>query len=91
VREKSWRDWELGSAGLGRRVQTLAVTRSPQVAARADRHYLIAKNVLDNGKRVAIRVSELATANRREEMARMPAGAEITEEARAAAERPNGG
>jgi DNA repair protein RecN (Recombination protein N) len=38
-------------------------------------------------KRVATRVSELATANRREEVARMLAGAEITEETGAAAER----
>ncbi|MBO0756838.1 MAG: DNA repair protein RecN, partial [Bradyrhizobiaceae bacterium] len=74
-------------ARLGRRVQTLAVTHAPQVAARADHHYLITKNVLDKGKRVATRVSELAAANRREEIARMLAGAEITEEARAAAER----
>jgi DNA repair protein RecN (Recombination protein N) len=74
-------------ARLGRRVQTLAVTHAPQVAARADHHYLIFKNVLDKGKRVATRVSELASADRREEIARMLAGAEITEEARAAAER----
>jgi DNA repair protein RecN (Recombination protein N) len=68
-------------------VQTLGVTHAPQVAARAHHHYLITKNVLDKGKRVATRVSKLAAANRREEIARMLAGAEITEEARAAAER----
>ena len=39
------------------------------------------------GKRVATRVTELAAARRREEIARMLAGAEITEEARAAAEK----
>ena len=74
-------------ARLGRRVQALAVTHAPQVAARADHHYLITKSALDKGKRVATRVNELATANRREEIARMLAGAEITDEARAAAER----
>jgi DNA repair protein RecN (Recombination protein N) len=74
-------------ARLGRRVQTLAVTHAPQVAARADHHYLITKQALDRGARVATRVGELATAHRREEIARMLAGAEITEEARAAAER----
>jgi DNA repair protein RecN (Recombination protein N) len=74
-------------ARLGRRVQALAVTHAPQVAARADHHYLITKDALDKGKRVATRVNELATATRREEIARMLAGAEITEEARAAAER----
>ena len=74
-------------AKLASGVQVLAVTHAPQVAARADRHYLITKDTLDKGKRVATRVSELATERRREEIARMLAGAEITNEARAAAER----
>ena len=39
------------------------------------------------GKRVATRVARLAADHRREEIARMLAGAEITAEARAAAER----
>ena len=72
---------------LARGVQVLAVTHAPQVAARADRHYLIAKDALEKGKRVATRVTELASERRREEIARMLAGAEITNEARAAAER----
>ena len=74
-------------ARLAARVQVVAVTHAPQVAARAERHYLITKDALDKGKRVATRVIELAAARRREEIARMLAGAEITEEARAAAER----
>ena len=74
-------------ARLASRVQVVAVTHAPQVAARADRHYLISKDTLDRGKRVATRVSEVAAERRREEIARMLAGAEITEEARAAAER----
>jgi DNA repair protein RecN (Recombination protein N) len=74
-------------ARLATRVQVVAVTHAPQVAARADRHYLISKDTLDRGKRVATRVSEVAAERRREEIARMLAGAEITEEARAAAER----
>jgi len=72
---------------LAGRVQVVAVTHAPQVAARADRHYLITKDALDRGKRVATRVAEVAADRRREEIARMLAGAEITEEARAAAER----
>jgi DNA repair protein RecN (Recombination protein N) len=72
---------------LARRVQVLAVTHAPQVAARAGRHYLISKDALDKGRRVATRVSEVAAEKRREEIARMLAGAEITAEARAAAER----
>jgi DNA repair protein RecN (Recombination protein N) len=74
-------------AKLARGVQVLAVTHAPQVAARADRHYLISKDALEKGKRVATRVTELAEERRREEIARMLAGAEITNEARAAAER----
>jgi DNA repair protein RecN (Recombination protein N) len=74
-------------ARLGRRAQVVAVTHAPQVAARADRHYLISKSALDKGKRVTTRVAELAADKRREEIARMLAGAEITAEARAAAER----
>ena len=70
---------------LGRGVQVLAVTHAPQVAARATRHYVISKDA--KGKRVATRVTEVAQDHRREEIARMLAGAEITAEARAAAER----
>ncbi len=68
-------------------VQVIAVTHAPQVAARAKRHYLITKDTLAKGKRVATRVVELEAERRREEIARMLAGAEITAEARAAAER----
>ena len=74
-------------ARLASGVQVIAVTHAPQVAARADRHYLISKAALGNGKRVATRILELAAERRREEIARMLAGAEITAEARAAAER----
>jgi DNA repair protein RecN (Recombination protein N) len=72
---------------LAGRVQVVTVTHAPQVAARAGRHYLITKDALDKGKKVATRVTELTAARRREEIARMLAGAEITAEARAAAER----
>jgi len=74
-------------ARLAAQVQVVAVTHAPQVAARADRHYLITKSALDRGRRMATRVAELAAERRREEIARMLAGAEITDEARAAAER----
>ena len=47
-------------ARLARRAQVIAVTHAPQVAARADRHYLISKDALDKGKRVATRVAEVA-------------------------------
>jgi DNA repair protein RecN (Recombination protein N) len=74
-------------ARLAGKVQVMAVTHAPQVAARADQHLLISKDALDKGKRVATRVNSLAADHRREEIARMLAGAEITAEARAAAER----
>ncbi|MBN8967751.1 MAG: DNA repair protein RecN [Rhizobiales bacterium] len=74
-------------ARLADKVQVMAVTHAPQVAARADQHLLISKDALDKGRRVATRVDALAADHRREEIARMLAGAEITAEARAAAER----
>jgi DNA repair protein RecN (Recombination protein N) len=72
---------------LALKVQVVAVTHAPQVAARADRHYVISKDTLARGKRVATSITEVAAERRREEIARMLAGAEITEEARKAAER----
>jgi DNA repair protein RecN (Recombination protein N) len=74
-------------ARLAEGAQALAVTHAPQVAARATHHFLISKNAFDKGKRVATGVEELRSERRREEIARMLAGAEITTEARAAAER----
>jgi len=74
-------------ARLASKVQVMAVTHAPQVAVRADQHLLISKDALDKGRRVATRVDALAADHRREEIARMLAGAEITAEARAAAER----
>ncbi|MGL5736417.1 MAG: DNA repair protein RecN [Beijerinckiaceae bacterium] len=72
-------------ARLAARVQVLCVTHAPQVAASASRHFLIAKESVGKGERVATRVARLDTDARREELARMLAGATITEEARAAA------
>ena len=72
-------------ARLGGKVQVLSVTHAPQVAAKATRHYLIAKET--TGQRVATRVRPLGFDLRREELARMLAGETITDEARAAAEK----
>jgi DNA repair protein RecN (Recombination protein N) len=62
--------------------QVLVVTHSPQVAARADAHWKVSKGGND-----ALRtdVSVLAPAEREEEIARMLAGAAVTDAARAAA------
>lgn len=68
---------------LGQGVQVLVVTHSPQVAAQGRQHYKVEKNTRDNITTTA--VFELCEADRREEIARMLAGATITAEARAAA------
>ncbi len=65
--------------------QLLAVTHSPQVAARGTTHYLIAKS--SEGTVTRTSVLQLDAAGRQEEIARMLSGAEITPEARAQAER----
>ena len=72
-------------ARLAKKVQVLAVTHAPQVAAKAKSHLRIAK--ADAGGGVATRVAALGPAERREEIARMLAGAKVTDEARAAAGR----
>lgn len=71
---------------LSATVQVLSVTHAPQVAARAATHLLIAKGPVEgDASRIATRVTPMEPSHRREEIARMLAGAEITEEARAAA------
>ena len=65
--------------------QLLAVTHSPQVAARGSQHYLIAKS--SSGTVTKTGVVELDQSGRQEEIARMLSGAEITSEARAQADR----
>jgi DNA repair protein RecN (Recombination protein N) len=73
-------------ARLGETVQVLSVTHAPQVAARAANHFLVVKEA-DGKKRVVTRMRDLDGKLKREEIARMLAGAEITDEARKAAER----
>ncbi len=68
-------------------VQVLSVTHAPQVAARAESHLLVAKAPGEGGETVITDVARLDDRRRREEIARMLAGATITDEARAAAER----
>ncbi|MBF0095519.1 MAG: DNA repair protein RecN [Alphaproteobacteria bacterium] len=70
-------------ARLAEGVQVLVVTHSPQVAARGDHHMRVSKREQDG---VRTLVEPLDPAARREEIARMLAGAEITDEARAAAD-----
>lgn len=72
-------------ARLAQRSQLLVVTHSPQVAARARHHYRIEKRHAEEGTRTTVRL--LSAEERREEIARMLSGAEVTEEARAQAAR----
>lgn len=73
---------------LSERVQVLSVTHAPQVAARAATHLLISKGPSGDGSdKIATRVATMAHKDRTEEIARMLAGASVTEEARAAAAR----
>jgi DNA repair protein RecN (Recombination protein N) len=64
---------------LARTAQVLLVTHSPQVAARAARHFRIVR------KGDAVRVELLDAGSRVEEIARMLSGVAVTDEARAAA------
>jgi DNA repair protein RecN (Recombination protein N) len=66
---------------LAQTTQVLLVTHSPQVAARAARHFRITRA---NDR---TRVELLSEAERQEEVARMLSGAEVTNEARAAAKK----
>jgi DNA repair protein RecN (Recombination protein N) len=72
-------------ARLAERAQLLVVTHSPQVAARAARHLLIAKS--HDGLVTRTGVMLLDDDSRREEIARMLSGASVTDEARAQAVR----
>jgi len=72
-------------ARLAQRAQILVVTHSPQVAARADRHWLIQKR--SDGLVARTGIHMLDAIERQEEIARMLSGTEITDEARAQAQR----
>jgi DNA repair protein RecN (Recombination protein N) len=71
-------------ARLSSRVQVLAVTHAPQVAARAAHHFRVDKIVTGGATRTT--VTRLSPPERVEEVARMLSGACVTAEARAAAQ-----
>jgi DNA repair protein RecN (Recombination protein N) len=70
-------------ARLAQGVQVLAVTHAPQVAARAAHHFRVEKAMRGGAMRTI--VTRLSRDERIEEVARMLAGASVTEPARAAA------
>ena len=71
-------------ARVADRVQVLVVTHSPQVAARGLAHLRVAKDTVRG--RASTTVTALEPADRREELARMLAGENVTDAARAAAD-----
>ncbi|MEZ5838326.1 MAG: DNA repair protein RecN [Geminicoccaceae bacterium] len=71
-------------ARLARGRQVIVVTHAPQVAARADHHLNVVKAA--RGQSTSVDVRRLEIDQRKDEIARMLAGAEITKAARAAAE-----
>jgi DNA repair protein RecN (Recombination protein N) len=68
---------------LATNTQVLVVTHSPQVAARANAHWRVAKR--GDGDSVSTSLDILPGPEREEELARMLSGANVTEAARAAA------
>lgn len=70
---------------LGMGAQVLVVTHLPQVAARGSQHLRVVKE--EKGRKIITRVENLDAAQREEELARMLAGATITQEARKAAQK----
>lgn len=70
---------------LSLNAQILVITHSPQVAARSANHWLIQKSEKVAGGDVFTNITVLNDGDRQEEIARMLAGAEVTDEARAAA------
>ena len=65
--------------------QLLVVTHSPQVASKGDAHMLINKSLSGTVSRTDVRA--LDNEGRRQEIARMLSGADVTDEARAQADR----
>ena len=70
-------------ARLGQKMQTLVITHSPQVAGNGNQHLKIAKYQTDG--QVISSTASLSQVERREEIARMLSGDQITEAARSAA------
>lgn len=72
-------------AVLGESAQVLVVTHLPQVAARGSQHLLVSKQQVAG--KITTKVESLSRKAREEELARMLAGATVTDEARKAAKK----
>ena len=65
---------------LAAKQQVLCVTHQPQIASLADRHFVVEKEM--GGRSTHVSIRELSNAEQVDEIARMLAGAEITDAAR---------
>jgi len=70
---------------LSKQCQILVVTHSPQVAARADHHWIVGKFDTKEGQTETLVSAITEEHDRVDEIARMVSGASVTDEARAAA------
>lgn len=64
---------------MGTRMQVVAITHLPQVAAKGSAHYLVQKSV--EGARAVSSIKKLSRDERVLELARMLSGAKVTDEA----------
>ncbi len=69
---------------LSKNSQVLAITHAPQVASHADHHFVVAKQTIKNITTTTIQPL-IDLNDRRDDIARMISGADVTDEARAAA------
>lgn len=72
---------------LSEKIQVFAITHAPQVASKAHSHFLISKIESDDKGCFMTVLHKMEEEERAEEIARMLAGEQITEEARAAAQK----
>ena len=71
---------------LSQTEQILLITHSPQVAAKANKHWKVSKKITDNGFPISY-TRELDKNDKKKELARMISGKVVTKEAIAAAEK----
>ena len=71
---------------LSKTEQILLITHSPQVAAKANKHWKVSKKITDDGFPISF-TRELDENNKKKELARMISGKVVTKEAIAAAEK----
>jgi len=70
-------------AELGGNVQVISITHQPQVASKAETHFVVQKNSVKGSTNISVK--KLVQKEATEEIARMLSGENITKEARAAA------